>query len=317
MSLVSVIIPCYNSEAWLGETLASVIGQTWKQLEIILVDDGSGDSTASIIRQFEALHPELVKTVFGPNQGAASARNAGLALAKGDYIQYLDADDLLLPDAIAARVEALERSGADVAYSDWQKLQEAEAGRFMKGECIMRTVEQIDPELEVALFTTFWSPPAALLYTRDIVAKIGVWKQHLAPVEDARYMLDAALNGGRYIHVPQILALYRIFHGASHSRRSPLKFVSAIFSNAKEVEAHWKANGSLDDKRKQALASCYGYVARHLFKLSPSLFDEALSHLYALRPGFELSWPKTAGVMKKIIGTRMNATMLALLGKPV
>ena len=110
MSLVSVIIPCYNSEAWLGETLASVIGQTWKQLEIILVDDGSGDSTAIIIRQFEALHPELVKTVFGPNQGAASARNAGLALAKGDYIQYLDADDLLLPDAIAARVEALERS---------------------------------------------------------------------------------------------------------------------------------------------------------------------------------------------------------------
>jgi glycosyltransferase involved in cell wall biosynthesis len=316
MSLVSVIIPCFNSAAWLQETLDSVTAQTYPQLEVILVDDGSTDSTPDIIRQFEAASSLPVKTVFGPNHGAASARNTGLARAAGDYIQFLDADDLLLPEAIEQKVATLQNSDADVAYTDWQKLQEQHPGKFEQGECVTRSIEDVDPDPEIALFTTFWAPPVALLYTRGIVEKIGGWKQHLAPIEDARYMLDALFNGARFVHVPRTLALYRLFDGPSHSRRSPLKFVTAVFNNAQEVEAHWKAAGRLDEQHTKALVACYGYVARGLFRSSPTQFDQVLERLQGLRPGFDCTWPKVAGLLKKTLGVSMATALLALLGRP-
>jgi glycosyltransferase involved in cell wall biosynthesis len=315
MPLVSVIIPCHNSQQWLQETLDSVSAQTWPHLEIILVDDGSVDSTPDIIRQFAEVSPLLVKTVFGTNHGAASARNTGLALAAGEYIQYLDADDLLMPESIALKVKALQESGADVAYCDWQKLQERADGQFAKGDCITHTLEQVDPDPEVALFTTFWSPPVALLYRRSIVDCIGGWKQTLAPIEDARYMLDALFNGARFMHVPHNLALYRLFDGPSHSRRSPLKFVSAVLKNALEVEKKWEAAGKLDDRHRAILADTYGYTARTLFRLDLGLFDEALTSIYRLQPGFRFTWPKIAGVLRQCLGQGLALKVLGIIGK--
>jgi glycosyltransferase involved in cell wall biosynthesis len=315
MPLVSVIIPCYNSGRWLQETLDTVVAQTWQKLEIILVDDGSQDNTATIIKQFESAHPHLVRAIFGPNCGAASARNTGLAQARGDYIQFLDADDLLMPEAIALKVAALQASGGDMAYSDWQKLEEKAGGLFEPGECVTRTIEQVDPDPQVALFTSFWAPPVALLYTRSIVQAIGGWKQQLAPIEDARYMLDAVFHGGRYVHVPGILALYRIFEGPSHSRRSPLKFVSAVLHNALEVEQIWHAKGRLDAGHRQVLGNCYDYVARTLFRLDPAQFYMAIAALYRQRPSFEPTWPKIANLLKQIFGTRLAMVLLSAMGK--
>src|ERR1700722_18018315 len=96
--LVSILIPAYNSEKWISDTLRSAIAQTWTHKEIIVVDDGSKDQTAAIARQFEA---DGVRVVTQKNQGAAAARNTAFGLSRGDYIQWLDADDLLSPDKIS------------------------------------------------------------------------------------------------------------------------------------------------------------------------------------------------------------------------
>ena len=89
--VVSIVIPCYNCELFLAETLESAFAQSYAHTEMIVIDDGSTDGTARLIRSYAG----RVKAEFGPNRGASAARNRGTALARGEFIQYLDADDLL------------------------------------------------------------------------------------------------------------------------------------------------------------------------------------------------------------------------------
>lgn len=103
-SLVSVIIPVYNSEKYLNETIQSVLNQTYKRLEIIAVDDGSTDRSSEIIKSFLP----SVQYLYQKNQGMASARNCGIATATGDYFAFLDSDDLWVEDKITNQIAAFE-----------------------------------------------------------------------------------------------------------------------------------------------------------------------------------------------------------------
>src|SRR5271170_7259166 len=102
--LVSILIPAYNAEEWLGYTLQSAIGQTWQRKEIIVVDDGSTDRTAEVARR---LASKEVKVVSTENRGLSRAVNHAYQLCQGDYIQELDSDDLLSPDKIEIQLAAL------------------------------------------------------------------------------------------------------------------------------------------------------------------------------------------------------------------
>ena len=107
---ISVIIPCYNKEAFIAEALDSVLQQTYINAikEIIVVDDGSTDNTASVIKEKAALSP-IIKYVYQKNGGVSAARNTGIENATGDYVAFLDADDLWLPDKIERQSKALEQ----------------------------------------------------------------------------------------------------------------------------------------------------------------------------------------------------------------
>ena len=116
--LVSILIPAYNAEQWLAETLQSALAQTWQNKEIIVVNDGSTDCSASVARQFESCG---VKVISQENKGASAARNRAFQEAKGDFIQYLDADDLLAPDKIERQVQLLgnEENYNCVTSGEW------------------------------------------------------------------------------------------------------------------------------------------------------------------------------------------------------
>src|SRR6266481_1373366 len=102
--LVSILIPAYNAGPWIGDTIKSALNQTWPRKEIIVVDDGSRDETVAIARQFTS---NDVTVISQENQGASAARNKALQLCQGDYIQWLDADDLLAPDKIQRQLAVL------------------------------------------------------------------------------------------------------------------------------------------------------------------------------------------------------------------
>jgi glycosyltransferase involved in cell wall biosynthesis len=102
---VSILIPAFNAQEWIRDTLLSATGQTWEPKEVIVVDDGSTDQTLEIARRFES---DSVHVITQENQGAASARNKAFTLSQGDFIQWLDADDLLAADKIAKQMQALD-----------------------------------------------------------------------------------------------------------------------------------------------------------------------------------------------------------------
>lgn len=115
---VSVIIATYNRAPLVGRTVENMLAQTLRPAQIIVVDDGSTDETAEVLSKFG----EPVRFIRQPNRGPAAARNAGLAVATGRFIQFMDDDDLVSLNKLEAQVEAIERSGADMAYGPWVPL---------------------------------------------------------------------------------------------------------------------------------------------------------------------------------------------------
>lgn len=102
--LVSVLLPCYNAARWVGDAIESALAQTWLRTEVIVVDDGSRDESLAAIRRHESAR---VKVIASENRGSSAARNTALGAAQGEFFQYLDADDLLSPDKIAAQITLL------------------------------------------------------------------------------------------------------------------------------------------------------------------------------------------------------------------
>ena len=102
--LVSILIPAYNAQKWIEETILSAINQTWPSKEIIIIDDGSTDETLNVIRNFES---SKLKIIHQDNSGACHARNRAFQVCQGDYIQWLDADDILAPDKIERQMNFL------------------------------------------------------------------------------------------------------------------------------------------------------------------------------------------------------------------
>ena len=299
---VSVIIPCHNAARFLGATIDSVLAQTFPAFELILIDDGSTDGTADVIDRYRRLDGRLT-CESGPNRGVSAARNRGTDLASGKYLQYLDADDLLRPHALQAKFEALESSGADIAYTDWQKLIESPPGRFVPGEIYSRKCEDTQLALEIAIFLDFWSPPAALLYRREVVDRVGGWNTSLPIVQDGRFLFDAVHGGGRLRHVPGIGADYRIEHSKlSLSKRDPAAFMRDWAEDAFQVEAIWRREGELTTARKDALLRRLGKTTRVLYELDRPAFWTVCRRIQALEPNYIPDSPRSLRLASRILG---------------
>ena len=303
MPLVSVIIPCFNAETWIRETITSVLGQDLDNIEVIVVDDGSTDRGPEVVRtEFPSV--QVVRTA---NQGPSRARNLGTELSAGQFIQYLDADDLLAPGKLHLQVDRLVSSGADVAYGGWQKLVYSPHGGYEFTTSCEREMERA----EIELFADFWCPPAAYLFRREIVKKTGGWNERLPIIQDARFVLDCALHGGRFIYCPGIMAYYRIHSTDSVSRRDPIGFVRDCFRNAAEIEKWWEEHGGCDEGYRGALLKVYSYVARASFEKDLLTFEAAYNALERLKPGYVPDRPRHLAIASRFLGYR-RAEWLAL-----
>ena len=191
-SLVSVIIPCYNAECWVAEAIQSCLDQTYRPIEIIVIDDGSTDRSLEVIKSFGS----NIQWETGPNRGGNAARNRGFALSKGRFVQFLDADDYLLPQKIQTQVACLESSGADVAYGDWRH-QRHEPDGTAHLEAIQVAGKHAD--MSEALLGGWWVAPVAVLYRRNAVSRIGGWDESLQAAQDTDLMIRLALANRHFI----------------------------------------------------------------------------------------------------------------------
>ena len=130
--LVSVIMPIYNAEKYLQETLASIFAQEYKDIEVVLVDDCSTDRSAQIIAEQQKEHAEIVYFRQEKNMGAGAARNKALELARGQYVAFLDSDDVWLPGKISRQIELMHASKSPFSYTAIEMMDEA--GVTIKGK---------------------------------------------------------------------------------------------------------------------------------------------------------------------------------------
>jgi glycosyltransferase involved in cell wall biosynthesis len=289
----SIVIPCFNAADHIADTLSSVVAQSYPNLEVIVVDDHSTDGSVQTIEQ----EFPSVRLLRSTSHGASAARNLGSELSTGAYLQYLDADDLLAPGKLDTQVRALEESGADVAYGDWQRL-EQRRGQPEKGDIVSPILT--DPEID--LFTDVWSPPAAYLFRRSVVERVGGWREELPVIQDARFVLDCALQGGTFVRCDGVMALYRVHTTGSLSTRDPQAFVRDCLHNALQIESWWRGHGGLDRRRTDALVQTYGYVTRASFETDRETFDAAYSALRALRPRYRPASPATLRLAATVLG---------------
>ena len=202
---VSVIIPNYNRADLIGETIENFISQTLSPHEIIVVDDGSTDNSVVVIKEFGS----KVKLICQPNQGPGAARNAGLKVAKGDYIQFFDSDDLCSLNKLEAQAKLLECSGADIAYSPWVpaciKSRQVQIEKHVFQQCAL-------PQKLNSLnyFLRGWvSVFQALMFRRSFLQKVGVYRTDLMPSEDSEFLCRMLLQKPAMRFCPDCLVLYR------------------------------------------------------------------------------------------------------------
>lgn len=298
---VSVIIPAYNAERWLPETLASVAAQEWPDLEVIVVDDGSTDGTAALV---EKLYPQWTLH-RSENRGVSHARNLGTQLAAGDLINYLDADDLLLPGKLKRQVALIESSGADVVYGDWQVLEEMEGRGFERTREVRRTWQSVNADAEIAFFNGMWCPTGAYLYRRAFLDKALPWKDWLPVIQDARFGFDCAHAGAVWAHDAEVGTLYRQHRSGSVSTRNRLAFLRDCHASAKDIERLWRSTpGAWTPQREDAMVEVLTSLSRGAHRVDESLFEDLCAHLEALRPDFKPQGPRLLRWLSTLVGYR-------------
>jgi glycosyltransferase involved in cell wall biosynthesis len=265
--LVSILVPAYNAEKWIADTLKSAISQTWDRKEIIVVDDGSKDQTLAVVKSFES---QGVSVETQKNQGAAATRNRCFELSKGDYIQWLDADDLLNREKIARQLQAV---GPDekrrLLSSEWAPF----TYRFYKAEFVptplWHDLSPVEWLLRKMQFNAHMQT-ATWLVSRELTQAAGPWDTRLLGDDDGEYFCRVLLasNGVRF--VPNAKVYYRQPGPGSLSYigKSERKMVAQWRS----MEMHINYIRSLEDSERVRRA-CVTYIQNWLLNFYPERPD--------------------------------------------
>lgn len=265
--LVSILIPAYNAADWITETIESAVGQTWVRKEIIVVDDGSKDRTVEVARRFAS---KQVLVVSKANEGAAATRNHALRLSQGDYIQYLDADDLLAPDKIEAQMACLQECGKRTLLSSaWAFFNyRPRQAKFVPTPLW----EDLSPAewLFRKLAYNLHMQTATWLTSRELTEAAGPWDTRLLSDDDGEYFCRVlmASNGARFVS-----------HSKVFYRNTPSARLGQIGASDKKRDAlllamklHMGYLRSLEDTERTR-AACVTYMQNWLDNFYPERPD--------------------------------------------
>jgi glycosyltransferase involved in cell wall biosynthesis len=273
-NLVSVVIPCYNRASLLQQAIASCAIQTYQELEVIVVDDGSEDDLRAVVDAARASHclGERLKYLRQEKKGGAAARNTGLGMAAGSFVQFLDSDDLLHPEKIAIQVAQLSsREDLDMVYClDEQFVETVGDVRVLWNVPSRSDVrEDLDRFLmEDAVWQT-GSP----LWKRASLARFGPWDEALDCWQDWEFHVGALCAGVRCEPTGRVLQYIRRHHDPRTQTVPPLVRQRSCYRAGKNAWQHLSRHGRLDDRRRKLLLD---YFFRHLIALRSVTEPEAL-----------------------------------------
>lgn len=305
--LVSVVIPAYNSSRFIHETLDSVKQQTWPSIEVFIIDDGSSDETVTIARSFAAEHFHVIEQ---KNSGACVARNRGLGLSKGKYIQFLDADDVLSPDKIEKQVGKLEENPGCLGICP--------TVHFMNGDDYLRMApreesfwihDTNDPvDFLVRLYggdgERWMVQTSAWLTPKSICDSIGPWDERLLLDQDGEYFARAVL-ASKGIRTTGGMNYYRRFSlgGNISAKANKIENLRSALL-ALKLKAEYLGAHTRSDRYFQALATLYQEIAINAYPQFPDLVAECEAEVSKTgkKPDIPVLGGKLVEITKHLLG---------------
>jgi glycosyltransferase involved in cell wall biosynthesis len=314
--LVSILIPIYNAEKHVAQTLENCLAQTYENIEIIAVDDGSTDGSLEIARIYEKRY-DNIRVYTQPNSGAPRARNLAFEKSRGEYIQYLDADDLMSENKIASQMELAKKYNYDskVVFSSkfsyfTESIDDAE---YFK--------QPIDHSYDSAIewLIDAWSGGGfgvvmGWLTHRSLIEKAGPWNESLRKNQDGEFFSRVMVQAHKVIMSDDTMVYYRRTGGSSVSAQVTEASAASTLASLKLYEENISM---LDDPRlNKALAHTYLAFIRDYYPRFPNLRQEA--EVYIRRLGFTFRTLETPGKLapiSKIIGSDNVIKLRYLLRK--
>jgi len=205
--LVSILIPAFNAQEWIADTIQSALAQTWPSKEVIVVDDGSRDQTLAIARTFTSKGVSVVAKI---NEGAAATRNKAYSLSQGDYIQWLDADDLLTPDKIERQLSALRETDSQrtLLSSPWAYFAYRPHRAEFVPTSLWHDLKPVDWLLR-KMGENLHMQTATWLTSRELCEAAGQWDTRLLSDDDGEYFCRVLMASEGVRFVPQGRVFYR------------------------------------------------------------------------------------------------------------
>ena len=322
--LVSVVIPTHNRAGLIMETLESVRAQTYRPIEMIVVDDGSTDNTAGVVREFaEGADRDLkVRYIRQENQGAAVARNRGLAESRGEFIQFLDSDDLLLPDKLSAQVRAMRQdTQAQFVFSAWEHFGDAafEWSPYWAQDFNPERDNLIDLILQKDRRHYLPLCSGNTLLRRGLCERVGPWDTELRNLQDMVYNVRVLVVGVPHRYLPETHLRVRREAGERISGMyASERGLAGAALGWRKIQQTLQQAGMLGPGRRRLLGKMYLFLAWRAFAGgSTQLGREALASGLALAPVSRI-WLAlgTSRLLHSVLGTR-GARLLAAIWKRV
>ena len=254
--LISIIIPTYNVAHYVAEALDSAIAQTYRPIEIIAVDNNSTDGTLSILHDYEARYPDLVTVLQEPKQGAPAARNLGLKHAKGEWIQFLDADDILLPEKVERQVEMIQEHNEKFAII---------FGAYFYVSTLKKQ-ELIEPELDqwVALCKGLAGITSSNLFEKGVLIAEGGWDESYRSSQEYDLMFRIVKSGNQALIEKNALTMVRRRRGSistTDAHQNRLRAATLHFEICRYIICHrLVSKSSLTYQIKEVMLKCLVYL---------------------------------------------------------
>ncbi|WP_194976841.1 glycosyltransferase family 2 protein [Aquiflexum lacus] len=282
--LVSIIIPVYNKAAFVRETLESALGQTYPNIELVLMDDGSTDGSFEILKEYFAKYPNKIQLIDQENQGVSVATNVGIAAAKGEYIQFLDADDILTTDKINNQIKLLEgQSKATISICEWKLFHQAPNQAF---SIPYQVFHDFDSGLDLIL--RFWNfqemmAISSYLVHESLIKKAFPWDESLTINQDGEFFIRVLTQAEKVLFEPNGKVFYR---KPGEYNVSQQKSEKAMASLLESLRCYERVIVKVEDSQRVriALKKVYQKFIYDVFPQFPHLIKQAEAHINSLGP---------------------------------
>ena len=276
---VSAIIPAFNAERYIGQSVQSVLDQTLHDLEVIVVDNQSTDMTKVIAEQFEDSRVRVVKC---NKQGAGAARNSGLQCSTGVYIQFLDADDLLAPNKLETQLQVIKRKDpiGTVASCEWLRFEGSPNEAYLTLEEVWTEEDPVE-WIVSSLAGGGMMHSGAWLVHRDLINAAGHWDESLSLHDDGEFFTRVLLQAKSQQFVQGTRVYYRNVPGSLSGKRDHSAIESA-FRVCQSRDRQLLARRD-DHRTREAIATQYAQFAYELSAISPELSNLAMQRIREIK----------------------------------